>query len=327
MLLVLPVSAVAGWFLLRADTPQKSAGVEPMKSEPHICRTLTPEERRVIEQKGTERPFTGEYWSHHEDGTYRCKRCGAALFPSSAKFDSGTGWPSFDDALPGAVREVPDADGTRTEIVCAACGGHLGHVFRGEGFTDRNVRHCVNSVSLSFEPATAGAGAAASAAPRTQEAFFAGGCFWGVEYWFDRIPGVVLAESGYMGGRTSSPSYKQVCGGDTGHAETVRVVFDPTKTSYEALARLFFEIHDPTQVNRQGPDVGEQYRSVVFVRDEEQRRVIQDLIALLEKRGLEVATRIEPAGEFWKAEDYHQDYYAHKGSTPYCHVPVKRFGE
>ena len=164
-------------------------------------------------------------------------------------------------------------------------------------------------------------------AQNLEKAAFAGGCFWGVEYWFDRTPGVVLAESGYMGGRTSSPSYKEVCGGETGHAEVVRVEFDPARTSYEALARVFFEIHDPTQVDRQGPDVGEQYRSVVFPKDAEQRRVVEKLIAELEGRGLKVATSLEPAGEFWKAEEYHRDYYEHKGSTPYCHVRVKRFGK
>jgi len=111
---------------------------------------LKPEEARVILHKATEAPFTGAYLNHHETGMYTCRQCGTDLFPSETKFDSGSGWPSFDDALPGAVREVPDADGRRTEIVCAHCGGHLGHVFRGEGMTDKNTRHCVNSISLGF---------------------------------------------------------------------------------------------------------------------------------------------------------------------------------
>lgn len=307
-------------------------------------RDLTPEEVRVIVYKGTERPFSGRFWNHHEAGTYLCRRCGAPLFRSEAKFDSGTGWPSFDEACPGAVREVPDADGERVEIVCARCEAHLGHVFRGEGFTPKDTRYCVNSVSLDFVGGPAreersGSEASSSPSPAagsltreapvstlSEEAFFAGGCFWGVEYWFDQHPGVLFAESGYMGGSKDYPTYEDVCTGRTGHAETVRVVFDPTRTSYEEMARLFFEIHDPTQVNRQGPDVGEQYRSVVFYRDEEQRAVAERLIAALKARGLRVATRLEPAGRFWRAEEYHQDYYRKTGKQPLCHTRVERFG-
>ena len=239
-----------------------NAKTEEERREPMKWRELSPEETRVIVHKGTERPFTGRYAEHKADGTYECRRCGAALFESEDKFDSGCGWPSFDEALPGAVREVPDADGVRTEIVCASCGGHLGHVFRGEGMTERNTRHCVNSISIDFE----------AAPEETAEAFFAGGCFWGVEHLLAQQPGVLSVESGYMGGHVDKPSYEQVCSGDSGHAEAVRVAYDPDKVAYRTLAKLFFEIHDPTQVDRQGPDRGPQYRSAVFYADPDQRR-------------------------------------------------------
>ncbi len=115
-------------------------------------RKLTPEEKRVIINKGTEAPFTGQYNDHWKEGTYVCKRCGAELYKSTSKFDAGCGWPSFDDEIEGAVKRVPDADGRRTEILCNNCGAHLGHVFTGEGYTDKNTRHCVNSISMEFIP-------------------------------------------------------------------------------------------------------------------------------------------------------------------------------
>ncbi|MBN2213173.1 MAG: bifunctional methionine sulfoxide reductase B/A protein [Bacteroidales bacterium] len=283
-------------------------------------RKLTPEEERVIVQKGTERPFTGKYNDFYEEGIYECKRCGAPLYQSADKFKSGCGWPSFDDEIPGAVKRLPDADGRRTEIVCSNCGAHLGHVFTGEGFTPKNTRHCVNSVSLEF------ARAELHDKNKTSDtAVFAGGCFWGVEYYMQQEPGVISTEVGYIGGHKENPTYKEVCSHTTGHAEAIRIVFDPSKTSYEKLARLFFEIHDPTEVNRQGPDIGDQYRSEIFYLDIRQLLTAQKLIGLLKDKGYKVATKVTPAGTFWPAEDYHQDYYRNNGHKPYCHVYTKRF--
>jgi peptide methionine sulfoxide reductase msrA/msrB len=280
-----------------------------------IRRSLTPEEERVIVHKGTEPPFSGRYVSHHADGTYTCRRCGASLFRSKDKFESGCGWPSFDDAVEGAVATAPDPDGERVEITCAECGAHLGHVFEGEGFTPKDTRHCVNSVSLDFAPAARAEGCA----------YFAGGCFWGVEAAFEGLPGVKAVRSGYMGGRVANPSYEQVCTGTTGHAESVEIVFDPAAVTYETLARMFFEIHDPTQIGGQGPDIGEQYRSAVFYADEAQKRVALGLIARLREKGYGVVTQVVPAGAFYAAEEYHQDYYARHGGGASCHVRVRRF--
>jgi len=281
---------------------------------------LTPEEERVIARKGTEAPFTGKYYDFKEPGTYACKRCGASLYRSADKFDSGCGWPSFDAEIPGTVRRQTDVDGRRTEILCARCGAHLGHVFAGERLTPRDTRHCVNSISLDFVPANA-----KQDAPKTEKAIFAGGCFWGVEYHFQHAPGVIATRAGYIGGTKEKPSYEDVCHGDTGHAEAVEVTYDPGQTTYETMARLFFEIHDPTEVNRQGPDAGSQYRSAVFYLNEQQKATAGRLIQILREKGYNIATQVLPAGTFWHAEDYHQQYYEKKRATPYCHVYTKRF--
>eukprot|EP01105_Mastigella_eilhardi_P007250 TRINITY_DN18753_c0_g1_i1.p1 TRINITY_DN18753_c0_g1~~TRINITY_DN18753_c0_g1_i1.p1 ORF type:complete len:287 (-),score=68.78 TRINITY_DN18753_c0_g1_i1:55-915(-) len=278
---------------------------------------LTPFEASVIRAKNTERPFNNKFFTHFEEGVYACRQCNTPLYASEAKFPCDCGWPAFDSALGGAVATAPDADGARTEIICAKCHGHLGHVFSEEGVSKTGIRHCVNSVSLEFHP-------------RRREglrtALFAAGCFWGVEYWFQRAPGVVSTRCGYTGGRVEAPTYQQVCNGDTGHAETVEVAYDPAKVSYEQLCKLFFEIHDPTQVNGQGPDEGEQYRSVIFYQDEEQHATAAAVLQRLQRvlGSVPVATQLAPATGFYPAEDYHQDYYHRTGKQPYCHRPVRR---
>jgi len=277
---------------------------------------LTPEEEAVIVNKHTERPFTGKYNNFSESGIYVCKRCNAPLYQSKDKFKSDCGWPSFDDEIPGAVKRVPD--GFRTEIICANCGAHLGHVFIGEGFTPKDTRHCVNSISLNFIPASAKIN-------QPDTAIFAGGCFWGVEYYMQKAPGVISTQVGYIGGHGEKPSYQQVSSHTTGYAEAVRIVFDPEKTNYEKVAKLFFEIHDPTQLNRQGPDIGDNYRSAVFYMNMDQKEIAEKLVGLLKLKGLLVTTQIVPATKFWKAEEYHQNYYAKEKGTPYCHAYVKRF--
>ena len=249
-------------------------------------KELTADEKQVIIHKGTERPFTGKYYDFKAKGTYVCKQCGTPLYRSEDKFDSQCGWPSFDDEISGAVKRVPDADGRRTEIVCARCGAE----------------------ELKIDTA-----------------IFAGGCFWGVEYYMKKAPGVLAVESGYIGGKVEDPSYEEVCEGNTGHVEAVRVLFDTSKTDYETLAKLFFEIHDPTQKDHQGPDYGEQYRSEIFYNSPEQKAVAEKLIQELKVKGYAVVTRLAPATTFWVAEDYHQNYYTRKGTLPYCHGYTRRF--
>ncbi len=275
---------------------------------------LTEEEEAVILHRGTEYAFTGEYNDNKDEGLYVCRRCDAPLYHSIDKFDSRCGWPSFDLEIPGSVLRIPDPDGMRTEIVCSNCGGHLGHVFLGEGFTENNTRHCVNSISMRFLEETS--------AP--SYAFFGGGCFWGVEDGFSHLPGVLDVVSGYMGGHTSFPTYNDVITGETGHAEVVRITYDPSQTDFETLARYFFEIHDPTQLNRQGVDVGSQYRSVIFYTDEAQEATSIELKNLLIENGYDVVTEILPAPAFFAAEDYHQDFTARTGRGA-CHLPVRRF--
>jgi peptide methionine sulfoxide reductase msrA/msrB len=192
----------------------------------------------------------------------------------------------------------------------------------GEGFTPKNTRNCVNSISLDF---ISEEDQAKKAAPATDTAIFAGGCFWGVEYYMHKLKGVKSVVSGYTGGHKDHPTYEEVCSGTTGHYEAVEVVFDPSVVSYETVARQFFEIHDPTQWNHQGPDFGEQYRSAVFYRNEDQKKTAEKLIALLKEKGYKVVTEVRKASTFWKAEAYHQEYYEHKGTLPYCHGYVKRF--
>ncbi|MCK4979453.1 MAG: peptide-methionine (S)-S-oxide reductase MsrA, partial [Candidatus Delongbacteria bacterium] len=189
-----------------------------------------------------------------------------------------------------------------------------GHVFEGENLTDKNIRHCVNSISMDFIPGD-----------HIKTAYFAGGCFWGVEYYMEKIDGVIEVVSGYMGGHVGDPTYRDVTTGTTGHYESVEVTYDDRKTNFEVLAKEFFEIHDPTQANGQGPDIGEQYKSVVFHSNDEEKVITEKLINILKSKGYKVATIIKQVAEFYDAEDYHQNYYDNKESLPYCHGKQKRF--
>lgn len=271
----------------------------------------------VVQDKGTEKPFSGEYDQFGDSGTYLCRQCGLALFRSSTKFHSGCGWPSFDEEISGAVKHVTDHDGRRVEILCSRCEAHLGHVFTGEKFTKKDTRHCVNSLSLDF--------VADLNVMDTEEAIFAAGCFWGVEYYFKQLPGVLKTQVGYSGGNKVHPSYQDVCNGNTGHYEVIRVIYDPAIVNFKKVAQYFFEIHEPSQADGQGPDIGQQYQSVIFYYNDEQKKISEDLIKQLESMNYKVVTKVLPVTTFWPAETYHQEYYTKNGKQPYCHRYTKIF--
>lgn len=310
------------------DAPRYSKSaydITPL-SEDEIQRRaqkLTDEQRRILLRKGTEPAFCGNLLDNKKQGVYCCALCDLPLFSSDSKFNSGTGWPSFFQPFDKShvVYERDTTHGmTRVEILCARCGGHLGHVFE-DGPEPTGLRYCLNSESLNFFEN--GQERPDGAKPvETRTAYFAGGCFWGVEDRFQAVPGVVDAVSGYQGGKVKDPTYKQVCYTDTGHAESVRVTFDPARVSYRELLEVFFRIHDPTQLNRQGPDVGSQYRSAIFTVDDEQARIAREFVQEAQKsdrfKSRMIVTQIEPAPEFYEAEEYHQDYHLKNGGS--CQV-------
>ncbi len=270
---------------------------------------LTPEEKSVIVDKGTEAPFTGEYNDFYEAGTFVCRACNNPLYESSAKFDAGCGWPAFDKVKEGAVNRYSDMSlgYERTEITCAKCDGHLGHVFEGENLTPENTRHCVNSISVRFIPHE-----------KLSIATFAAGCFWGVEELYRKQAGVYSTSVGYIGGHIEKPQYKQVCTDTTGHAEAVQVCFNAEEVSFETLLNIFWDNHNPTTLNRQGPDEGSQYRSAVFYHSEGQKTFAEESKNTLDasdRFSNAIVTEIVPATTFYRAEEYHQNYLYKRGAS------------
>lgn len=302
----------------------KAVAFEVNKTMEEWRSSLTIEQFDVLINKGTERPNTGKLLHNDKTGNYVCAACDNILFKSDAKFDSHCGWPSFDKAIESGkvITKTDKSHGMeRTEVLCARCGGHLGHLFN-DGPTQTGLRYCINSASLGFKEYK---NSALTALPSTDTVVLAGGCFWSMQAIYQKLKGVTSVTVGYSGGSKPNPSYEDVSSGNTGFAESLQIVYNTDEIKLVDILKVFFAIHNPTTLNKQGADEGTQYRSVIFFNNNQQKNVAEEVISSLQKNKVfdrAIVTKVQQVGKFYKAEDYHQDYYKNNKGQGYCQVVI-----